>query len=96
MISLDKFNGNCNAVDGLSTKICVLSKTKDSNVEVFNMITKIKRRKNIGKTYFMFKFNTKSCNSNQKWNNVSVKSIACAKRIIVGILADVFVRTVGI
>ena len=30
-----------NAVDDLSTKICVSSKTKDINVKVFDMITKI-------------------------------------------------------
>ena len=29
MISLDKFNGSCNAVDDLSIKICVPSETKD-------------------------------------------------------------------
>ena len=36
MISLDKCNGTCNV---LPTKICVLKKTKDINVKVFNMIT---------------------------------------------------------
>ena len=36
MISLDKFIGSCNV---LPTKICVLKKTKDINVKVFNMIT---------------------------------------------------------
>ena len=41
MISQDKCNGGCNAVDDLSTKICVSSKTKDINVKVFDMITKI-------------------------------------------------------
>ena len=40
MISLDKCSGSCNAVDNLSTKICVLSKTKDKNLKTFNMITK--------------------------------------------------------
>ena len=31
MISLDKCNGSCNVGDGLSTKICVPSETKDVN-----------------------------------------------------------------
>ena len=35
MISLDKCNESCNAVDDLSTKISVPSETKDINVEVF-------------------------------------------------------------
>ena len=39
MISQDNCNGNYDVVDELSMKICVLSKTKDVNVKVFNMIT---------------------------------------------------------
>ena len=35
MFNLDKRDGRYNAIDGLSTKICVLSKTKDINVKVF-------------------------------------------------------------
>ena len=41
MISLDKYNRSCNAVDDLSTKICVPSKAKDIKCKVFNMITRI-------------------------------------------------------
>ena len=40
MISLDKCNGSYNAVDVLSTKIYVLSETKD-----VNMITRINKSK---------------------------------------------------
>ena len=36
MISLDKFNGSCNAVDNLSMKICLPSEKRDVNVNVFN------------------------------------------------------------
>ena len=36
MVSLD--NGSCNVVNNISTKICVLSQTKDINVKVFNTI----------------------------------------------------------
>ena len=39
MISLQKYNGSCNAVNDLSTNICVPNKTKHANVKVFNMIT---------------------------------------------------------
>ena len=38
MISLDKCQGSCNAVDDLSTKISVPSETNDVNLKVFNMI----------------------------------------------------------
>ena len=41
MIGIDKCNGSCNAFDDLSTKICVPSKTKDINVKVFKMITRL-------------------------------------------------------
>ena len=39
LISLHDRNPSCNVVDDLSMKICVPSKTKDENIEVFNMIT---------------------------------------------------------
>ena len=38
MVSIDKCNGSCNAADDLSKKVCVQSKTKDTNVNVFYMI----------------------------------------------------------
>ena len=41
MISLDNCNGCCNAVDDLSTKICVPNEIKDVNVKVFDTIAKI-------------------------------------------------------
>ena len=47
MINLDKCNGSCNVADELSTKICVLSKTKVVNVTVFNMITRINEAKTL-------------------------------------------------
>ena len=50
MINIDKkCNGSCNAADDLSTKICVPSKTKDVNVNVFNMVTKINEAKTLVK-----------------------------------------------
>ena len=72
MTSLDQCSGNCNFVDDLSTKICVPSKTKDVNFKVLNIIT----NKNEAKTMVKYipcdckcKFNSTTCNSNQKWNN---------------------------
>ena len=40
MISKDRCNGSCNVLDDLSTKLCVLSETKEINIKVFN--TKLK------------------------------------------------------
>ena len=39
MIGLDKCSGSCDSDDDLFTKICILRKTNDINVKVFNMIT---------------------------------------------------------
>ena len=58
MVSQDKHNGNCNGVHNLSTNICVPSKTKDTGTMVKHI------------SYdFKCKFNSPTCNSNQKWNN---------------------------
>ena len=45
MIIRGKFNGNCDAVDDLSTKIYVLSEIKVVNVKVFDVITIINEAK---------------------------------------------------
>ena len=72
MISLDKCNGSCNSVDDLSAKICVPNKAKSVNVKVFNMATKINETKILTKHISCDckrKFDSATCNSNQKWNN---------------------------
>ena len=46
MVSLDKCNGSCNAVDDLFTKKYAPSKTKNVNVEVVNVIIRINEIKN--------------------------------------------------
>ena len=64
IISLDKCNGCCNAVDDLSTKICAPSETKDVNVEVFNTIAKINEAKTLVKYISRdckCKFNSATC-----------------------------------
>ena len=72
MISLDKCNRSCNSVDDLSAKICVPNKAKSVNVKVFNMATKINETKILTKHISCDckrKFDSATCNSNQKWNN---------------------------
>ena len=72
MISLDKCNGSCNVVDGLSTKMCVPIKTKDINVKVFYMIIRINEVKTLVK-YIQCnckcKFDITTHESNEKWNS---------------------------
>ena len=72
IISLDKWNGSCNVVDHLYTKICSSSQTKDVNVKVFNMLAKIYEAKTLIKHIscsFKYRFSSATYNSNQKWNN---------------------------
>ena len=69
MISLEWCNGSCN---DLSSKICVLKKTKDIKVKVFNMITNKNKAKTMEKHNSCDckrQFNSTKCNSNQKWNS---------------------------
>ena len=67
MISLNKCTGSCNV---LSPKICVPKETKDIHVNAFNMITnKMKLMKENISCDCKCKFNSTTCNSNQKWNN---------------------------
>ena len=104
MVSLDKCSGSCNAFDDLSTKKCVLGKTKNVTVKVFifNLITRINKAKTTIKHISCdckCKFNS-TCNSNQKWNNdtcqCECKKYRALKKIIVGIVVNVFVRIVRI
>ena len=43
MVILDKCSGSCSSGNGLSMKLCVLSKSKDVNIKGFNMIYLKKR-----------------------------------------------------
>ena len=54
MISLDKCNGIYKSVNDLTMRICALSKTKDVNVNVFNMITNRNEAKKNSKIYSMW------------------------------------------
>ena len=103
MISLDKCNGSCNAVDDLFIKICVLGEIKDVHVKVFNLITnwnEAKRLINHISCYCKCKFYSTICNSNQKWNNDKgqreFKKYRTCKKIIVRILAHVFESKVSV
>ena len=74
-------------------KICVPSKTKDVSVKVFDMITRICEAKNANS---IVQHVIQIKNGIMINVNVSVKSNAHAKKIIVGILTYLFKRIVGI
>ena len=65
MVSLDKCNGSCNALEDLSTKICVPSKTKVVNIKVFNMVTRNKTLVKQISCDCKCKFHGSTCNSHK-------------------------------
>ena len=87
IISLGKCNGSFNVVDDSSTKVYVPNKTKDISVKVFSMITIYEAKTLVKHISFdcKCKFNSATCNSNQKWNNdtcqCECKSTVHAKNI---------------
>ena len=98
MISLNECTGSCNV---LSPNICVPKETKYINVKAFNMITKMKLKQ--WHNIFQVIVNANSIVQHviRMKNriihvNVNVKIIVSAKKIIVGILAHVFVGIVSI
>ena len=71
-VKLDKCVGSCNTLNDLSNKVCVPNKTEDLNMYIFNMITGKNKSKFLTKDISCkckCKFDGRSCNSDQKWNN---------------------------
>ena len=69
MISLNKCTGSCNV---LSPNIYVPKETKNINVKALNMITNKDEAKAMTEHLsfkFKCKFNNRTCNSKQRWNN---------------------------
>ena len=88
MVKLGKCNRSCNVVDDLCTKMCVLIETKDINVKVFNIITKINEVKtlvNLFHANLNANLTVQLVIQNKNWIvinvNVGVKSIVHAKNI---------------
>ena len=88
MVKLGKCNRSCNVVDDLCTKMCVLIETKDINVKVFNIITKINEVKtlvNLFHANLNANLTVQLVIQNKNWIminvNVRVKSIVHAKNI---------------
>ena len=80
-------------------KICVPKEIKDINVKTFNMITNKNEAKTMTKHISCkskCKFNSTTCNLNRKLNNrtcqCECKNYHKCKKMIVGILAHVFVK----
>ena len=98
-ISLNKCTGSCNV---LSPKMCVPKGTKDINVKGFNMIINKDEAKAMEEHVLCdFKYNSiaqhviYNKNGITKYINVNAKIFIRVKRIIIGILAHVFVKIVS-
>ena len=68
-VIVDKCNASCNAVDDLYTNKCASSRTKDINVKVFSLTTRINQAQTLVKHIScdcQCKFNSATCNSNKK------------------------------
>ena len=88
MVKLGKCNRSCNVVHDLCTKMCVLIETKDINVKVFNIITKINEVKTLVNLFHVnlnANLTVQLVIQNKNWIvinvNVGVKSIVHAKNI---------------
>ena len=71
-VDLDKCLGSCNTFINLSNRVCGPKKTKDLNLKVLDMITRINKLKTLTKHISCeceYKCDSKKCSSNQKWNN---------------------------
>ena len=71
-VNLDRCVGSCNTLNNLSNKACVPNKTEDLNLTVLNMVTGINKPKILTKHVSCectYKFDSRKCYSNQKWNN---------------------------
>ena len=66
VVKLDRYVGSCNTLNDLSNKVCVLNKTEDLNLSMFNMITGINELKTLTKHISCtckFRFDGRNCNS---------------------------------
>ena len=67
-VRLDRCIVSCSTFNDFCNKVCVLNKTEDLNLSVFNMITGINESKTLAKhisSKYKCKFDGRKCNSDQ-------------------------------
>ena len=72
MVKVDRCVGSRNTLNDLSYNVCVPNKTKDLNLSVFNVITRVNKSKTLAKHISCeckCRFYGRKCNSDQWWNN---------------------------
>ena len=71
-VTIDECAWSCNILDDWPSRVCVPNIIGDLNLHVFNMIIGINESRTLTKHIpcrCKCKFDSKKCNSNQKWNN---------------------------
>ena len=71
-VNLEKCVGIFNSINDVSNKVRVPNKTEDLNLSMFNMTTGINKSKTFTKHISYeckCKFDSRKCNSDQKWNS---------------------------
>ena len=71
-VKLKRGTGSCNTLNDLSNKVYIANKTEDLNISVFNIITGITESETLKKhisCQCKRKFDGRSCDSDQWWNN---------------------------
>ena len=71
-IKINRCKGNCNTVDDSYAKICVLDQIKDTNVKIFNLISRTNERRHIKKhksCKCICRLDASICNNKQRWND---------------------------
>ena len=70
-IKLNKCKGSCNTINDLYAKICVPDNIKNTNVKLFNLISRINETRHIEwhKTCkYKCRLDPNICNNTQRWN----------------------------
>ena len=85
MVSLDRCDGSCNAIDDPSGRICVPKKTKSKSLLVLNMTAGVNESKISIKQILCncrCKYDGRKYSSYQKWNKPNHKfQCKCAKQL---------------
>ena len=100
-VKLDTCVVSCNTLNDLSNKVCVLNKTEDLYLSMFNMIAGINKSKTLTKHIScegicrLYGKNVIHINGGIMINaNVSTKNFMYVKKIMFGILVHVVVKTI--
>ena len=100
MVSFDKCNRSCKALDVPSDKACVLNKSEIVNSNVYDMITKIHESKTSTRhtqCKCRCEFDGRKGDSNQKLNSpINPIRIVYPKKVMLGILVHVLLSVIKI